>query len=143
VTRPYSDLLSIGDHVEIWARQVSKFIDVPLKPEHRNLDDYVWELHDYEGYLANRDFLEEKLAGLPVEVRRNVEAWLSTHADADFLAMTEPDHDKLLQRAMVDQSDSGPWNSRVPKRGLMRALLEHQARRINYNADDEATSSSN
>jgi hypothetical protein len=121
-----ADDFSVSERVRAWICEVASFVDVPLESD-------AGQLADFDASLGTRRGIDEDLAELPPHVARKIEAWLTIGPDAEFVALTEPDPDRLLLRAdVVEFDDAKPWNSRVPKRGLMREELEREARRLAY-----------
>ena len=122
---------SVASRLRAWASEVEGFIDVPL-----GSSSELIALEDYRGSLINRGDIDDKLHKLPADVRDAVEGWLRDGPDAEFLSLTEPDDDRLLIRADLDDTPEGKiWDSRVPRGGLARIALKREARRNDTPSD--------
>jgi hypothetical protein len=134
---PPDDVRSIADSIRAWIIGVTNTVDEPLGPEHGDLDELVEHLYDYEGAITDRASIDDLLDSLPGELTSKLQTWLAHGPDATFVDLTEPDPDNLLARAgMGSNGGRKPWDVRVPKRGLVRALLEREAERLNGPAPD-------
>lgn len=128
---------SIDRNIRMWIVEVSATIDVRHTRGLGGAAQAEIELYDFQGAIANRKNLASDLADtIPDDLRRRVEDWLASGPDARFLKLTELDTDHLLTRSFSVFSITGaPWDTRVPRDGLIRALVEENARRLEHTPD--------
>ena len=126
---------SLASRLKAWTREVETCIDIP-PGESGELTAF----HDFWASVSTRDDIDYLSRELPAHVRDVVEGWLRDGPDAEFVRLTEPDDGHLLVRAgIVDEGDEMLWDCRVPRRGLARLALEHEAIKNNPNPDPRSS----
>lgn len=121
----------LDDWVRDWEYNV-KHLLIPIDSQVGRYGDYQ-NFADYEGTLTARTEAEDLLAQAPPEDRAEFEARLRA-ADSTFVDNTDPDTANLLIRSRVlplddDEVTDQIWLTRLPKHGVYRRAIEHEATR--------------
>ena len=107
----------LGVLVDGWQAEIRKLVrELDSDP----CDHSVWGAHDFLGMLHLRDIVDQGLAQLPSPARADANRLLEA-ADRQFVDLTEPDDQGMLQRFVPSQPiGTAWWWRRVPKRGPVR-----------------------
>jgi hypothetical protein len=116
---------TIEERSQSWLTVIRRIIG--RSAEENDLRDHEL-LIEYDGAVSCRIALHLRSESLPPVVKAAFVSWLANGPDAEFMAITEPDHQGLLGHALhIDDVSKDFVLQRIPKVGAVRDALDRRS----------------